>query len=65
LIRRGKIFSLNLLDKSDQRIIRTLEKPFRAIGNKLSEVSHVEEEAGAPILPPRVCLCGMQGPADL
>jgi flavin reductase (DIM6/NTAB) family NADH-FMN oxidoreductase RutF len=50
LIKKGKAFSLNLLDKSQKRIIRTLEKPSRAVGDKLGKVGHVEEDTGAPIL---------------
>jgi flavin reductase (DIM6/NTAB) family NADH-FMN oxidoreductase RutF len=50
LVKSGGSFSLNLLDKKERRIVRTLEKPFRAVGNKIGRVSHVEEDTGAPIL---------------
>jgi len=50
LAKAGKVFSLNLLDKSERRIIRTLEKPSHAAGDKLGKVGHVEEDTGAPIL---------------
>ena len=50
LLKTGQVFSLNLLDKKARRIIRTLERPFRAVGDKLGKVSHVEEDTGAPIL---------------
>ena len=50
LVKTGKVFSLNLLDKKERRIIRTLERPARSAGDKLSKVGHVEEETGAPIL---------------
>jgi flavin reductase (DIM6/NTAB) family NADH-FMN oxidoreductase RutF len=50
LIKTHGSFSLNLLDKRERRIIRTLEKPFRVVGDKLGKVSHVEEDTGAPIL---------------
>ena len=50
LIKNGKAFSLNLLDKSEKRIVRKLEKPFRSVGEKLGKVKHLEEETGAPIL---------------
>jgi flavin reductase (DIM6/NTAB) family NADH-FMN oxidoreductase RutF len=50
LIKGGGRFSLNLLDKKERRIIRALVKPFRAVGNKMGQVSHVEEDTGAPIL---------------
>jgi flavin reductase (DIM6/NTAB) family NADH-FMN oxidoreductase RutF len=50
LIKRGGRFSLNLLDKKERRIIRALVKPFRAVGNKIDQVRHVEEGTGAPVL---------------
>ncbi len=50
LIKTGKAFSLNLLDQSEKRLIRTLEKPHRSAGDKLGKVGHVEEDTGAPIL---------------
>lgn len=50
LIKKGKAFSLNLLDQGQRRIIRTLEKPHRSAGDKLGKVAHVEEDTGAPIL---------------
>jgi flavin reductase (DIM6/NTAB) family NADH-FMN oxidoreductase RutF len=50
LVKTGKAFSLNLLDKRDRRIIRTLERPARSAGDKLGKVGHVEEDTGAPIL---------------
>lgn len=50
LVKTGKVFSLNLLDKKEQRIIRTLERPTRSAGDKLGKVGHVEEDTGAPIL---------------
>jgi flavin reductase (DIM6/NTAB) family NADH-FMN oxidoreductase RutF len=50
LVKTGKVFSLNLLDKKERRIIRTLERPARSAGDKLGKVGHEEEETGAPIL---------------
>ncbi len=50
LIKAGKAFSLNLLDQSERQTMRTLEKPFRSVGDKLGKVAHVEEDTGAPIL---------------
>lgn len=50
LMKSGGGFSLNLLDKKERRLIRTLEKPFHLVGNKLGKVGHVEEGTGAPIL---------------
>ena len=50
LLKAGKVFSVNLLDKGERRILRTLEKPSLARGDKLGKVGHVEEDTGAPIL---------------
>jgi flavin reductase (DIM6/NTAB) family NADH-FMN oxidoreductase RutF len=50
LVKTGKAFSLNLLDKRDWPIIRTLERPARSAGDKLGKIGHVEEDTGAPIL---------------
>jgi flavin reductase (DIM6/NTAB) family NADH-FMN oxidoreductase RutF len=50
LIKAGKVFSLNLLDISERRLIRMLEKPAGKAGDKLGKVGHVEEDTGAPIL---------------
>jgi flavin reductase (DIM6/NTAB) family NADH-FMN oxidoreductase RutF len=50
LIKKGKVFSLNLLDKKERRVIRTLEKPARVDPAKLEKTPHREEGTGAPIL---------------
>ncbi|MCI0351743.1 MAG: flavin reductase family protein [Acidobacteriales bacterium] len=50
LVNTGRVFSLNLIDKSERRIVRILERPFRSAGDKLGRVGHVEEDTGAPIL---------------
>lgn len=50
LVKAGKVFSLNLLDKKERKIVRLLEKPFAVAGDKLGKVGHVEEDTGAPIL---------------
>jgi flavin reductase (DIM6/NTAB) family NADH-FMN oxidoreductase RutF len=50
LVKAGKVFSLNLLDKKERRLIRVLERPARSAGDKLGKVGHVEEDTGAPIL---------------
>ena len=50
LLKKGNVFSLNLLDKKDRRIIRAVEKPSRSAKNKMRTVEHVEEQTGAPIL---------------
>jgi flavin reductase (DIM6/NTAB) family NADH-FMN oxidoreductase RutF len=50
LVKNGGVFSVNVLDKKERRTVRTLERPFRAVGDKLGKVGHVEEDTGAPIL---------------
>lgn len=50
VVKEGRVFSLNLLDKKDRRIIRALERPARSVGDKLGKVGHMEEDTGAPIL---------------
>jgi len=50
LVKDGKVFSINLLDKKERRVIRTIERPFRAAGDKLGKIGHVEENTGAPSL---------------
>jgi flavin reductase (DIM6/NTAB) family NADH-FMN oxidoreductase RutF len=50
LVKAGRVFSLNLLDKKERRIIRMLERPSGSAGDKLGKVGHVEEDTGAPIL---------------
>lgn len=50
LVKAGRVFSLNLLDKKERKIIRMLEPPARSAGDKLGKVGHVEEDTGAPIL---------------
>ena len=50
LVKAGRVFSLNLLDKKDRGIIRILERPARSTGDKLGKVGHDEQDTGAPIL---------------
>ena len=50
LVKAGKVFTLNLLDKQEWKILRLLEKPAASSGDKLGKVGHVEEDTGAPIL---------------
>jgi flavin reductase (DIM6/NTAB) family NADH-FMN oxidoreductase RutF len=50
LVKAGKVFVLNLLDKKERKILRLLEKPTAVSGDKLGKVGHVEEDSGAPIL---------------
>lgn len=50
LIRDGRAFTLNLLDKKHTDIVRGLEKPFDMVHDKLDRVSHSEGETGAPVL---------------
>ncbi len=50
LIKSGKVFSLNILDRKERKLVRLLEPPSRSAGDKLGKVGHVEEDTGAPIL---------------
>ena len=50
LLKEGKVFSVNLIDKKDRRLMQTLVKPSDRIGDKLGKIGHVEEDTGAPIL---------------
>src|SRR5687768_785641 len=49
LIKLGKVFSLNLIDKSERRLAREMVKPSARVGDKFGRVGHVEEITGAPI----------------
>jgi flavin reductase (DIM6/NTAB) family NADH-FMN oxidoreductase RutF len=51
LVKVGRVFSLNLLDRKERDLIRAVERPARASRNKFAEVAHVEEDTGAPVLP--------------
>ncbi len=50
LVKTGKVFSLNVLDKKEHRVLRMLERPARSAGEKPGKVGHFEEDTGAPIL---------------
>jgi flavin reductase (DIM6/NTAB) family NADH-FMN oxidoreductase RutF len=50
LVKAGKVFTLNLIDRRDRDLIRKLVKPADRVGDKLGKVGHVEEDTGAPIL---------------
>lgn len=50
LIKQGRVFSVNLIDKSERRLARAMVKPSDRVGDKLGKISHVEEDTGAPIL---------------
>jgi flavin reductase (DIM6/NTAB) family NADH-FMN oxidoreductase RutF len=50
LVSTGKVFSVNLIDKSQKSLARLLVKPSDQVGDKLGKVAHVEEDTGAPIL---------------
>jgi flavin reductase (DIM6/NTAB) family NADH-FMN oxidoreductase RutF len=50
LIQHARTFSLNLIDKHNQQIVRTLEKPFHFMRNKIEQVEHIEVGDGSPIL---------------
>jgi flavin reductase (DIM6/NTAB) family NADH-FMN oxidoreductase RutF len=50
LVKRGKVFSVNLIDKSNRRLAREFVKPADRVGNKLAKVTHLDGSTGAPIL---------------
>lgn len=50
LVKTGKAFSLNLLDRKELPIVRLLERPAHLAGDKNSEVDYTEADTGAPIL---------------
>ena len=50
LVTKGNVFSLNLLDKKEESIMRIVEKPSSLCGEKLRGLEFGEEETGAPIL---------------
>ena len=50
LVKQGRAFSINLLDKPEKELARQFVKPSDRVGNKLGTVAHVEKETGAPIL---------------
>ena len=49
LIKAGKTFTLNFIDKNDDEIIRRVVRPAEIVGDKLDEIDHVGEQTGAPI----------------
>jgi len=50
MLKKGRVFSLNLIDRKDSRLLRQIVKPARQVGDKLGKVGHIEEDTGAPIL---------------
>jgi flavin reductase (DIM6/NTAB) family NADH-FMN oxidoreductase RutF len=50
LIKKGRAFSVNFIDKTQRSVVRQLVKPAHGAGEKLRTVAHVEEHTGAPIL---------------
>lgn len=50
LVKQGRVFSVNLIDKSEQRLARQMVKPSDRVGDKLGKVAHIEEATGAPVL---------------
>jgi flavin reductase (DIM6/NTAB) family NADH-FMN oxidoreductase RutF len=49
LVRTAKMFTLNLIDKHEQELVRQLVKPADMVGDKLEDLEHSEED-GSPIL---------------
>ena len=50
LIKTGKVFSVNLINKDDDAVLRALVKPADMVTDKLEQVSYAQGETGAPIL---------------
>jgi len=50
LLKKGRVFSLNLIDRKNSRLMRQLVKPADRVGDKVGKVGHIEEDTGAPIL---------------
>ena len=50
LVKEGRVFTINLVDKSEHELARQFVKPSDRVGDKLGAVSHIEEDTGAPIL---------------
>jgi flavin reductase (DIM6/NTAB) family NADH-FMN oxidoreductase RutF len=50
LVKEGRVFSINLVDKNEQELARQLVKPSDRVGDKLASFAHAEEDTGAPIL---------------
>ena len=50
MLRKGRVFSLNLLDRSQKGIVRLLVKPSHQVGNKLGKIDYFQEVTGAPVI---------------
>ena len=50
MIKRGGVFSVNLLGKSQKAIAEHFVKPASVVGEKLKEIRHRAGKTGAPIL---------------
>ena len=50
LIKNGEAFSINLINKDDDALLRELVKPSDMVGDKLENVDYAQGETGAPIL---------------
>jgi flavin reductase (DIM6/NTAB) family NADH-FMN oxidoreductase RutF len=50
LAKKGQVFSVNFIDKSQRRLARQMVKPADRVGDKLRTVNHIEEQTGAPLL---------------
>ena len=50
LIQKGKVFSVNLLPKSEKKILEQFFKPTPASGNRFGDVSYTVKKTGTPIL---------------
>jgi flavin reductase (DIM6/NTAB) family NADH-FMN oxidoreductase RutF len=50
LISSGKAFTINLVNKEDEPLVRQMVKPSDMVGDKLYEVAFTERDTGAPVL---------------
>ncbi|HTL70122.1 MAG TPA: flavin reductase family protein [Candidatus Eisenbacteria bacterium] len=50
MIRRGKVFTVNFLAKSDAKVFEQFFKPSPASGNRFGEIAFALKKTGAPVL---------------
>ncbi|OGW92161.1 MAG: hypothetical protein A3D28_05340 [Omnitrophica bacterium RIFCSPHIGHO2_02_FULL_63_14] len=50
LLKKGKVFSVNFLAKTDKKIFERFFKPAPADGNRFGEVTYSVKKTGAPVL---------------
>jgi flavin reductase (DIM6/NTAB) family NADH-FMN oxidoreductase RutF len=50
LIREGRAFTINLINKDDETLVRQLVKPADMVGDKMHEIEFAAHSTGAPVL---------------